>query len=295
MSWDGRSWWGIDLHLILDAGRAADGRPADLRGPAVSSTHPSRPSSARRSPRCRSMPSVWSTPPSSSSSRPPVSGVVGATWSAGDHAIIVLVTLVCSLPFLHDVMLGNVNVLLVGAMVPAMLASPRPRHGILLGLVIAAFAKPLVVPDPAVAPRLAATGIRRDGGDRAARHGVRRARRRTGELRRLAPGALRRDPFRVALRRQSRRHSALPATLAADRDRHLHRVDRRPVAPRPRDRDRLVGGVGDPDRAVRRAPIRRCRSPWRCPGCTATPRPSPSWWSPPRRSPRRIRSRSTPP
>ena len=54
--------------------------------------------------------------------------------------------LVLSLPFLHDVMLGNTNVLLVGAMVPAMLGRDRARNGILLGLATAAFAKPLVLP-----------------------------------------------------------------------------------------------------------------------------------------------------
>ncbi len=54
--------------------------------------------------------------------------------------------LVLSLPFLHDVMLGNTNVLLVGAMVPAMLGRDRARNGVLLGLATAAFAKPLVLP-----------------------------------------------------------------------------------------------------------------------------------------------------
>lgn len=62
------------------------------------------------------------------------------------YRILAFVGVSCSLPFLHDVMLGNVNVFIVAAMVPAILARPRARHGILLGLVAAAFAKPLLLP-----------------------------------------------------------------------------------------------------------------------------------------------------
>ncbi len=143
-AWQGHSWWGIDLHLILDAGaRLSAGQPiyadprflypplaaavgaplAPLDFDAVSLAYAAGKLAIAAA--C-----VWS---------------VGSGWSPLAR-VLVLVTLICSLPFLHDLMLGNVNVLLVGAMVPAMLASPRPRHGILLGLVVAAFAKPLVVP-----------------------------------------------------------------------------------------------------------------------------------------------------
>jgi hypothetical protein len=47
---------------------------------------------------------------------------------------------------MHDLMLGNANVLLVGAMAVAIFGPTRPRSGILLGLAAAMFAKPLVVP-----------------------------------------------------------------------------------------------------------------------------------------------------
>ena len=43
-------------------------------------------------------------------------------------------------------MLGNANVILVAAAVPAVFGSARPRNGILLGLATAVFAKPLVLP-----------------------------------------------------------------------------------------------------------------------------------------------------
>jgi hypothetical protein len=43
-------------------------------------------------------------------------------------------------------MLGNANVLLVAAAVPAVFGSARPRNGILLGLATAVFVKPFVVP-----------------------------------------------------------------------------------------------------------------------------------------------------
>jgi Glycosyltransferase family 87 len=66
-------------------------------------------------------------------------------WTVGSRALA-MVTLVTSLPFLHDLMLANTNVLLVAAMVPAMFGQSRPRNGVLLGLATAAFAKPLVIP-----------------------------------------------------------------------------------------------------------------------------------------------------
>jgi hypothetical protein len=66
-------------------------------------------------------------------------------WTSGARAVAVLV-LVLSLPFLHDVMLGNSNVVIVAAMVPAVFGAPRVRNGILLGIAAAVFAKPLIVP-----------------------------------------------------------------------------------------------------------------------------------------------------
>lgn len=66
-------------------------------------------------------------------------------WRAGDRALA-LVALVLSLPYLHDLFLGNTNVFVVAAMVPAVFGAARFRNGVLLGLVAAAVAKPLIVP-----------------------------------------------------------------------------------------------------------------------------------------------------
>jgi hypothetical protein len=66
-------------------------------------------------------------------------------WRMGDRLLAVL-GLVFSLPFLHDLFLGNTNVFVVAAMVPAAFGAPRARNGVLLGFVAAAFAKPLLVP-----------------------------------------------------------------------------------------------------------------------------------------------------
>ena len=62
------------------------------------------------------------------------------------NRLLAIAGLVCSLPFLHDVMLGNANVLLVGAMAMAVFARPTPRSGLLLGIATAVFAKPLLAP-----------------------------------------------------------------------------------------------------------------------------------------------------
>jgi Glycosyltransferase family 87 len=67
------------------------------------------------------------------------------TWRT-PHRVLAIVGLVTSLPFLHDLMLGNTNVFVVAAMVPAVFGRSRPRNGILLGLAAAAFAKPLMIP-----------------------------------------------------------------------------------------------------------------------------------------------------
>lgn len=67
------------------------------------------------------------------------------TWKA-TYRVLAVAGLVSSLPFLHDLMLGNTNVLVVAAMVPAIFGRSNPRNGILLGLAAAAFAKPLTIP-----------------------------------------------------------------------------------------------------------------------------------------------------
>jgi hypothetical protein len=66
-------------------------------------------------------------------------------WSAGAR-VLALMGLVFSLPFLHDVFLGNANVVLVAAMALAAFGPPGRRSGIALGVTAVIFAKPLVVP-----------------------------------------------------------------------------------------------------------------------------------------------------
>lgn len=142
--WGGNDWWGIDLHLVVDAGgRWMAGEP------------------------------MYADP---AFLYPPLAALVGAPlgtidfdWLSVSYALLKIgiavggvlwltpgwprparamaaATLVCSLPFLHDLMLGNANVVLVGAMAVAILGPARPRNGILLGLAAALFAKPLIVP-----------------------------------------------------------------------------------------------------------------------------------------------------
>jgi len=66
-------------------------------------------------------------------------------WARRDR-VLAFVGVVGSLPFLHDLFLGNANTLIVAAMVPAVFGPSRQRSGVLLGLVAATFAKPLIVP-----------------------------------------------------------------------------------------------------------------------------------------------------
>ncbi len=143
-AWAGTGWWGIDLGLVLHAGQRLQHSESLYADPAYL--------------------------------YPPFAALVGALLGRLDPAIAglalgglkvvlvawailtvtpgvaraqrvlaVVIALGC-LPFLHDLMLGNVNVFLVVAMVPAVLAPPRARNGILIGLLAAAFAKPLLVP-----------------------------------------------------------------------------------------------------------------------------------------------------
>jgi hypothetical protein len=143
-AWTADGWWGIDLHLVLDAGSRLE----------------------------RSLP-LYADP---RFLYPPLAAVIGRALAGLDfdllslgltalkvaltgacvlaltpgwerrHRALAFVGVSCSLPYLHDVMLGNVNVFLVGAMVPAVLARPRARHGVLLGILAAVFAKPLLLP-----------------------------------------------------------------------------------------------------------------------------------------------------
>jgi hypothetical protein len=138
------SWWGIDLKLVLDAGsRLAAG--AD----------------------------IYSDP---RFLYPPLAAVVGeplaplpfdavslvyaglkvaiavacvASLTGGWRLaarVLAVVGLVMCLPFLHDVMLGNANVVLVAAALPALMGPRRSVSGVLLGLATAVVAKPFVVP-----------------------------------------------------------------------------------------------------------------------------------------------------
>jgi hypothetical protein len=140
----GSGWWGIDLQLVIDAGgRFATGQPiySDpkfLYPPLVA---------ILAQPLAQLDFMVVSITYAGLKIAIAIAAVasVARELSRGQQVAAALM-LVLSLPFLHDVMLGNANVLLVGAMVPAMLGRDRTRNGVLLGLTTAAFAKPLVVP-----------------------------------------------------------------------------------------------------------------------------------------------------
>ncbi len=143
-AWTVDGWWGIDLHLILDAGsRLAGGQPiyADPRflySPLAA---------VLGRPLSRLDFDVISVGLAALKLALAGACVLALTpgWKRG-HRVLAFVAVSCSLPFLHDVMLGNVNVFLVAAMVPAVLARPRARNGVLLGVLSAAFAKPLLLP-----------------------------------------------------------------------------------------------------------------------------------------------------
>jgi len=143
-AWFGPGGWGIDLRLVLDGGsRLASGEP------------------------------VYADPRFLDA---PLAALIGRVMSPVDFdtlsvgfaalkvmlaatcvvvltprwrpqaRVLALAAVACSLPFLNDVMLGNVNVLLVAAMVPAVYGRPHWYVGIPLGILVAAFPKPLVVP-----------------------------------------------------------------------------------------------------------------------------------------------------
>jgi len=140
----GPGWWGIDLRLAVDAGaRLAAGQPiyADSRFlypplaaiVAIPLTHLDFMGVSIAYALLKIVIAAAAV-------------IALARDGSAVQKLAAILMLVLSLPFLHDVMLGNTNVLLVGAMVPAMLGRDRARNGILLGLATAAFAKPLVLP-----------------------------------------------------------------------------------------------------------------------------------------------------
>ncbi len=140
----GPSWWAIDLQLVLDAGHrlgsgqpmytdpkflypplaAVVGRPLSLLDPFAISLVYAALKVVLAVVAVRAMTPDWRS----------------------SNRFLAVAGLVCSLPFLHDVMLGNANVLLVGAMAVAVFARPTPRSGLLLGVATAVFAKPLLAP-----------------------------------------------------------------------------------------------------------------------------------------------------
>jgi len=140
----GASWWAEDLRLVLDAGaRLAGGgdpyaNPKFLYPPAAALV------GAVFAPLDPLLVSVVYA------LGKVVLGATCVAWATRGWGryprILAVLGVTCSLPFLHDVMLGNANVLLVAAAMVALFATDRPRSGLALGVVTALFAKPLLVP-----------------------------------------------------------------------------------------------------------------------------------------------------
>lgn len=140
----GPSWWAIDLNLVLRAGARLGsglpiyGDPAFLYPPLAAAF---------------AVPLGAVDPMALSLAYAGLKVAIGFAavrvmtpdWPWRDR-VLAVVGLVASLPFLHDVMLGNANVLLVAAIAIAAFGRPTPRSGIALGLAAAIVAKPLVVP-----------------------------------------------------------------------------------------------------------------------------------------------------
>jgi hypothetical protein len=140
----GPGWWGIDLQLVVDAGgRFAAGQPiySDPRFlyPPIAAIL------AQPLGRFDFLPVSIMYAGLKIAIAVVAVATLGKVLTRGQQVGAALI-LVLSLPFLHDLMLGNANVLLVGAMVPAMFGRDRARNGVMLGLATAIFAKPLVVP-----------------------------------------------------------------------------------------------------------------------------------------------------
>jgi hypothetical protein len=138
------SWWGIDLKLVLDAGsRLAAGAdiysdPRFLYPPLAAVVgEPLAPLSF-------DIVSVAYAVLKVAIAVVCVASLTGS-WRLGAR-VLAVVGLVMCLPFLHDVMLGNANVVLVAAALPAVMGPRRSTSGVLLGLATAVVAKPFVLP-----------------------------------------------------------------------------------------------------------------------------------------------------
>jgi alpha-1,2-mannosyltransferase len=143
-SLDPPGWWAIDLQLVLDAGSrflAGGALYTDAKflypplaavvGAPLSSFDP------------LAVSLLWAAIKVALA----VGGVLVFTrpWGAFERVLAIVGVLLC-LPFLHDLWLGNVNTLLVAAIALAVTGAPRWPKGVLLGLVAAVFAKPLLLP-----------------------------------------------------------------------------------------------------------------------------------------------------
>ena len=140
----GPSWWAIDLDLWLRAGGRLVAGEALYADPAF--LYP--PAAAVLAVPLRAVdPFALSLGYAAAKVALAVAAVaiLARDRPIGERALAV-VALVGSLPFLHDVFLGNANVLLAGAIALAVFARPSPRSGVALGLAAAVFAKPLLVP-----------------------------------------------------------------------------------------------------------------------------------------------------
>jgi Glycosyltransferase family 87 len=140
----GPSWWAIDLQLVLDAGTRFGSGQALYTDPKF--LYPPLAAVLER-PLALLDPFAISLLYAALKVVVAVIAVRAMTpgWRPPNRALAV-VGLIFSLPFLHDVMLGNANVLLVGAMAVAVFAPPTPRSGLLLGVATAVFAKPFLAP-----------------------------------------------------------------------------------------------------------------------------------------------------
>jgi hypothetical protein len=140
----GPSWWAIDFQLVVDAGqRLIDGVPlyddprflypplAAIVGAPLTLVEPV-PASIAYAVVKVGLAIVCAV-------------ALTRGWTRLDRSVA-CVALVACLPFLHDLFLGNANAVIVAAMVPAVFGTSRFRNGVLLGLVAATFAKPLILP-----------------------------------------------------------------------------------------------------------------------------------------------------
>lgn len=140
----GGGWWAIDLQLVLDgADRLASGRPL-YEDPKL--LYPPLAAVVALPLRALDPAAVGLA---YAAAKLVVAGIavraLGATRPLAER-VLAFTGLVLSLPFLHDLWLGNANVLLAGAIAMAAFGRPGPRSGIALGVVAAVFAKPLLIP-----------------------------------------------------------------------------------------------------------------------------------------------------